>query len=124
VLTLVSVLNKHHQLTCLLLDVSHPNKLKRTIGEKVTFHTFTKIENKSCKVIVDSENCINAISSKSLENLGLEVVPHPHPFKVSWIDSTTLEVKQQCLVPVNFHLYQDNIWCDVITHECGSNHIR
>ena len=68
---------------------------------------------------MDSENCINAISSKSLENLGLEVVPHPHPFKVSWIDSTTLEVKQQCLVPVNFNHYKKNIWCDVITMNVG-----
>ena len=51
------------------------------------FHTFTKIGDKNCKVVVDSESCINAISSKSLKNMGLEVVPHPNPFKVSWIDS-------------------------------------
>jgi len=76
---------------------------------------FTKIEDKNCKIIVDSETCISAISFKSLENLGLEVVPHSHPFKVSWIDSTILEVKQQCLVPVNFNHYKDKIWCDVIT---------
>jgi len=84
---------------------------KKTIGEKM----FTKIEDKNCKIIVDSETCISAISFKSLENLGLEVVPHSHPFKVSWIDSTILEVKQQCLVPVNFNHYKDKIWCDVIT---------
>ena len=42
-----------------------------------------KIRNKSCKVIVDNENCINAISSKLCEHLGLDIVPHPHPFKVS-----------------------------------------
>jgi len=82
--------------------------------KSATFHTFTKIKNKSCKVIVDSGNCINAISLKSLEYLGLEVVPHPYPFKVSWIDSTTLEVKQRCLVPVNFNHYKDKVWCDVI----------
>ena len=35
VMMLVSiVLFKHHQLTCLLLDVSPPNPLKRTIREK------------------------------------------------------------------------------------------
>jgi len=42
-----------------------------------TFYTFTKIENKNCKVVVASGSCINAISSRSLENLGLEVVPTP-----------------------------------------------
>jgi len=104
VMMLVSiVLIKHHQITCLLLNLFPPKQLKWMIGEKnATFHTFIKIGNKSCKVIVDSESCINVISFKSLEMLGLEVVPHPHPFKVSWIDSKTLEVKQQYLVPVYF----------------------
>jgi len=41
----------------------------------VTFHTFTKIGDKSCKVIVDSESFINAISSRLCENLGLEIIP-------------------------------------------------
>jgi len=49
--------------------------------KSATFHTFTKIENKSCKVIVDNGRCINAISSKLCEHLGLEVVP-PNPFRV------------------------------------------
>ena len=52
------------------------------------FYTFTKIGDKSCKVIVNSESCINLISSMPCENLGLEIVPYPHPFNVSWIDST------------------------------------
>ena len=45
--------------------------------KNATFHTFTKIRDKNCKVIVDSESYNNAISSKSLENLRLEIVPHP-----------------------------------------------
>ena len=96
-----------------------PKPTPKDDWRKMIFHTFTKIENKSCKVIVDSESCINVISSKSLENLRLEVVLHPHPFKVSWIDSTTLEVKQQYLVPVNFSHYKDKIWCDVIIRNVG-----
>jgi len=42
-----------------------------------TFHTSAKIRDKNCKVIVDSGSSIDAISSKSLENLGLEVIPTP-----------------------------------------------
>jgi len=60
--------------------------LKIRSEKSATFHMFTKNEDKSCKVIVDSESCIYAISLKSLEYLELEVIPHPHPFKVSWID--------------------------------------
>ena len=49
----------------------------------VTFHTFTKIGDNSCKVIVDSKSCTNAISSRLCENLRLEIIPPLHPFKVS-----------------------------------------
>ena len=44
---------------------------------------FTKIEDKNCKVIVDIWSCINAISSKVIEKLGLQVVPHPNLYNVS-----------------------------------------
>ena len=96
---------------CVLSPSAERDNWRRT----VTFHTFTKIRNKSCKVIVDSESCIDAISCKLYENLGLEIIPHLHPFKVSWIDSTALEIKQRCLIPVSFNHYKDKIWCDVIT---------
>jgi len=82
--------------------------------KSATFHMFTKFGDKNYKVIVDSGSYINAILFRLCEHLGLEVVPHPHLFKVSWIDSTILEVKQQYLVSVNFNHYKDNIWCDVI----------
>ena len=80
---------------------------------------FTKIRDKSCKVIVGSKSCINAISSRLCENHELEIVPHPLPSNVSWIDSTALMVKQQCLVPDNFTHYKDKIWCDVIIINVG-----
>ena len=70
-----------------------PTSWKRLLEKSATFHTFIKIEDKSCKVIVHIEGCINAISSKLHKIVGLEVVPHPHPFKVLWIDSTTIEAK-------------------------------
>jgi len=98
------VLIKHHQLTYLLLDVSPHNRSKRTIGEKnATFHTFSKIVDKNCKVIADSESYINAISFKLLVNLKLKaVVLHPHLFKVSWIDSTTLRDQTKMYCPSQF----------------------
>jgi len=59
-------------------SVSSPPAEKDNWRKSVTFHTFIKIRDKSCKVIVDSKSYIYAISSKWLEYLGLEVVPHPH----------------------------------------------
>jgi len=58
------------------------------IGEEHNLHTFTKIGDKNYKVIVDSKSSINAISSKVIKGLGLKAVPLPHPYMVSWINST------------------------------------
>ena len=57
------------------------------------FHTLTRIGGKSCKVIVDSGYCINAISSTVITKFELKVVPHPHSYRVTWINSSALEVK-------------------------------
>jgi len=67
--------------------VPFPPAKKVDWRKTATFHTFTKIGDNSSKVIVDSESCNNPISSRLCENLGLEIIPHLHPFKVSWIDS-------------------------------------
>ena len=53
------------------------NWRKSATFHKLQVHKFTKIENKNWKVIMDCGSYINAISSKSLENLRFEVVPHP-----------------------------------------------
>ena len=79
---------------------------------------FTKIEDKNCKVIVDN-GCINTVASKVTEKLRWKVVPHPHPYKVSCINSTILGVKQQCLVLIDFNLFKDKIWGDVVTIDIG-----
>ena len=87
---------------------SLPTSWKGRLDKSATY-MFTKIGNKNCKVIVDNESCINAVSSKLTEKVGLEDAPHLHPYKVSWINSTILEVKQQWLVPMEFDFYKDKI---------------
>jgi len=57
------------------------------------FRTFIKIGEKNWKVIVDSENCVNAVSFKMIEKVRWKVKPHPHPYKVSWINSMAQDVK-------------------------------
>jgi len=62
---------------------------------------------------VACESCVNAVLSHMIEKVGLTTESHPHSYKVSWINSTTLDVKQRCLVLIDFELYHDKIWCDV-----------
>ena len=49
-----------------------------------------------------------------VSTIGLEAVPHPYPYKVSWVNITSLEVNERCLVPVQFATYKDKIWCDML----------
>lgn len=58
------------------------------------------------KVIVDGGSCINAVSSVVLSKVGLKSVIHPHPSKVTWINSTILQVKDMIVVlPMNVDLF-------------------
>ncbi|GFS42491.1 hypothetical protein Acr_00g0080110 [Actinidia rufa] len=52
------------------------------------FHTYIKCGEKDCKVIIDSGSCINAVSSSIVSRLGLNPVPHPSPYHVSWVDTS------------------------------------
>lgn len=84
-----------------------------------SFHTFTKINGRHCKVIIDRDIRLNAISSTTIESLDLTTFNHPLPYMISWNNNITYEVKHKCLVPIDFNLYQAHIWCDVIPLKIG-----
>ncbi|XP_022847564.1 uncharacterized protein LOC111370094 [Olea europaea var. sylvestris] len=83
------------------------------------FHTCIKINNKGYKAIVDSGSCINAVSMATVSRLGLKSVPHPQPYSVSWVDISSIAVKERCLVHIQFLEYKDHIMCDVISMDVG-----
>jgi len=95
---------------CALSQPKEKDDWRRT----TMFHTFTRIGGRSYKVIVDSGSCINAVSSTIIANFGLNCIPIE-----TWINSSSLEVKQRCLVSIDFGLYKDKIWCDVVTMNVG-----
>uniref|UniRef100_A0A2N9G1A2 CCHC-type domain-containing protein n=1 Tax=Fagus sylvatica TaxID=28930 RepID=A0A2N9G1A2_FAGSY len=51
--------------------------------------------------------------------LGLKLIPHPNPYKVSWVDTSSIDIKERCLLPIQFMSYKDEIWCDVIPMDVG-----
>ena len=71
-------------------------------------------------MIIDSGSCINAISTDTVKRLGLTPVDHPSPYRVSWIDSSSIPIKFRCRVPIQLHSYQDHVWCDVLPMEVES----
>ena len=78
------------------------------------FHTYIKCGTKSCKMIIDGGSCMNVISKSASEKLGLKVEPHPQPYKVAWVDTTTKPVSHRGLVPIKIADYEDQIWCDTL----------
>jgi len=92
-----------------LSQPEQPNDWRRT----AIFQTCIKIENKSCKVIVDNDSCINVVASKLITTLGMKPVKHPNPYKVTWIDTTSIDVQKRCQIPTQFATYTDNVWCDM-----------
>ena len=83
-------------------------------------HTWIKISDKNCKIIVDSGSCITIVSSSLISKIGLKTVTHPSPYKVTWVNAALMEVNERCLVPVQFVTYKDKIWCDVISMDGGT----
>ena len=33
---------------------------------------------------------------------------------MSWVDTSSIDIKERCLLPIQFMSYKDEIWCDVI----------
>jgi hypothetical protein len=66
-------------------------------------------------VIVDSGSTYNIVSTKTVEKVELEIVSHPSPYKVSWLQKGHhVTVTKKCLVEFKIGGYRDEILCDVI----------
>ena len=59
------------------------------------------------------------MSSNVVSRLGLKLIPHPNLYKVSWVDTSSIAIKERCVVPLQFLTYKAEIWCDVIPMDVG-----
>ena len=100
---------------CALAEQRDINDWRRS----AIFQIYTKCGDKTCKVIIDSGSCINAVSSNVVSRLSLKLTPHPNPYKVSWVDTSSTAIKERCVVPLQFLTYKAEIWCDVIPMDVG-----
>ncbi|XP_038983814.1 alpha-ketoglutarate-dependent dioxygenase alkB homolog 3-like [Phoenix dactylifera] len=100
---------------CALTQPKETDDLHRS----TIFHTYIKCGTKDCKVIIDSGSCINAVSISIVSRLGLKPTPHPNPYKVSWVDTSSIAINERCLVPIQFLSYEDDVWCDIVPMDMG-----
>ena len=57
---------------------------------------------------------MNVVSSSTVERFKFPFEPHPQPYKVAWIDNTSILVTHRCLISFSCGIYSDSIMCDII----------
>ncbi|OMO92485.1 Retrotransposon gag protein [Corchorus capsularis] len=83
---------------------------------KNVFHTRCTCQGKICMVIIDSGSFENHASTEMVQKLGLKTIPHPTPYKLSWLkDESDLKVTYKCQVAFSIgKYYSDEVECDVV----------
>ncbi|XP_068489003.1 uncharacterized protein [Phaseolus vulgaris] len=82
------------------------------------FHTRCKVLENICSLIVDDGSCCNCCSTRLIEKLNLQVVPHPKPYNLQWINEDgELRVDKQVEIEFSIGNYKDNVLCDVVPME-------
>ena len=82
------------------------------------FHTRCKVLENVCSLIVDSGSYCNCCSARMVEKLNLQLVHHPKPYKLQWINEDgELTVDKQVKVDFSVGNYKDNVLCDVVPME-------
>jgi hypothetical protein len=51
----------------------------------IPFQTSCKTKGRVCKVIMDSGSTDNLVSIEMVENMELETIVHPRPYRVLWL---------------------------------------
>jgi hypothetical protein len=90
-------------------------EVESSVQRNRIFWTACKTKDRVCKVIVDSCSIDNLVSIDMVENMELETIDHPSPYRVLWLQKGhQVTITKQCLVEFKIGGYNDKILCDVI----------
>lgn len=63
-----------------------------------------------CDLIIDGGSESNCVSLDLVTELNLKTRPHPHPYKLKWLDNNASgSVNKQCLVGFVIGSYKDKV---------------
>ncbi|KAI9185053.1 hypothetical protein LWI28_003722 [Acer negundo] len=102
-----------HMMKCIFTKSVSADTWKRTS----VFHTFIQCKGKSYKLVIDGGSTMNIVSNVAVTRFQLNPEPHPHPFRVAWVDKTSLPITHRCLVPLSLDSYSETIYCDILPME-------
>jgi hypothetical protein len=115
----VEVLEGSHLPVCVIRQVLTGKRTEEREQEdwlrSNIFHTRVEHKGNSLNLIIDNGSGMNVVSQEVICKLLLPVEDHPKPYKLSWVDDTSIPVRQRCLITFSLgQHYQDAIRCDVI----------
>ncbi|KAJ9678115.1 hypothetical protein PVL29_022876 [Vitis rotundifolia] len=68
-----------------------------------------------CTLIIDGGSCSNLALEELVKKLNLKTEDYPNPYKIVWVNGTTILVNSCCLVTFNFsNNFELITWCDVL----------
>ena len=105
-----------------------PMLLRRMIGQDQSeleptqreniFQSRCKINKWVCSLIIDGGSSTNVASTRLVEKLSLETIPHAKPYKLAWISKEgEIDANKQVLINFSIGSYKDKVLCDVFTME-------
>ncbi|RVW65530.1 hypothetical protein CK203_022085 [Vitis vinifera] len=66
-------------------------------------------------MIIDGGSSLNIASQELVEKLNLKTERHPNPFRVAWVNDTSIPVSFRCLVTFLFGKdFEESVWCEVL----------
>ncbi|XP_024010472.1 uncharacterized protein LOC112085485 [Eutrema salsugineum] len=84
------------------------------------FHTRCLVKDQICSVIIDGGSCTNVASVTMVARLGLQVIKHPKPYKLQWLNENgEMAVDNQVKVPLSIGKYEDEVLCDILPMEAS-----
>ena len=74
-----------------------------------------KAKGKCWKLIIDNGSTDNLVSTEMVDKLGLNKIPHPTSYTVSWIQKGhQMLVNEKCQVEFQIGTYSDRVLCDMM----------
>ena len=113
------VLPEEEHRSLVIRRIFHTTPLARKSDQRENiFQTKCKVQGKVCDLIIDSGSESNFVSRQLVDELNLDTKPHPHPYKLKWLDNkASRSVSRQCLVNLTLGTYADEVLCDVLEME-------
>ncbi|WJZ83015.1 hypothetical protein VitviT2T_002731 [Vitis vinifera] len=79
------------------------------------FQTCISCQGRLCTMIIDGGSSLNIALQELVEKLNLKTERHPNPFRVAWVNDTSIPVSFRCLVTFLFGKdFEESVWSEVL----------